>query len=103
MATYTVVFDGEWQGDFESLYVARTWARALAETGRIAYLTMRRGQSLDLVMALPEERAGEARDAWTHEARRLTSRRRAHLRLATPEAVPLAAQEAAAPQLAEAV
>jgi hypothetical protein len=44
--------------------------RALGETGRIAYLTIRRGQSLNLVTALPEGRAREGRDTWMREARR---------------------------------
>lgn len=88
MATYTVVFDGKWQGDFESLHVAYNWARALGETGRIAYLTIRRGQSLNLVTALPEGRAQEGSDTWTRrEARRwIWSRRQEAPDSAVPEA-----------------
>ena len=91
MATYTVVFDGKWQGDFDSLHVAHNWARALGETGRIAYLTIRRGQSLNLVTALPEGRAREGRDTWMREARRWFPPRRQE---ASGSAVPEPAEPA---------
>lgn len=96
MATYTVVFDGTWQGDFESLHVAHGWARALGESGRIAYLTIRRGHSLNLVTALPERRAREGRERWAHEAR--------HWRPAPqPEAAAPSVEPERVPELALAV
>ena len=70
MATYRVAFDDKWQGDFEDVDEAFEWARAVGETGRMAYVAAFRGPVMrlvarpELIAVFPENRAEEGKELW---------------------------------------
>ncbi len=64
MARYRVAFDGKWQGKFNDQEDAVGWARAVGETGRIAYVIQRRWRGPKLVAVFPESRTDEAMAMW---------------------------------------
>lgn len=64
MSTFRVAFDGEWQGDFDTLADAIEWAQEVALTGRMTYVIERWGVISRFRTAFPEERVDELRREW---------------------------------------
>ena len=64
MATFRVCFDGEWQGDFDTLTDAEEWAQEVSLTGRTTYVIERRAFICRFRSAFPVERADEAKKHW---------------------------------------
>jgi hypothetical protein len=64
MPTFRVAFDGEWQGDFDTLADAVEWAEEVAMTGRMTYVIERRVLLSRFRTAFPQERAAELKKHW---------------------------------------
>jgi hypothetical protein len=61
-----VVYDGNWQEEFQTLTEALERAREVSQTGRMTYVIEWRGflRGHRFRAAFPEERAKEGEDAW---------------------------------------
>jgi hypothetical protein len=66
MATFRVMFDGEWQEDFATLDEAVEWAREVSLTGRRTWVIERRGLSYRFRGGFPEDRVEELEEAWKY-------------------------------------
>ena len=63
MASYHVMFDGDWQEGFEDRAEALQWAKAAAEPGRIVQV-VRFGLRPKLIAVFPESLAKEGKHLW---------------------------------------